>query len=142
MKTLFFGLVFFLLAAGAAPAQDKAGNQAIADAFVAAVNAGDLAGVMAVYADDAVVLPSGAPMAGGRAAIEAFWKQTLQQVSDFKVTVTEVKPLGEAAMREIGTFSLMTKGDKPEQIVGKYVAIIEKQGEEWKITTDIWNEDK
>lgn len=141
MKTLFLGLLFFLMAFGA-QAQDKAANQAEADKFTAAVNAGDLAGVMAFYAEDAVVLPSRAPMVSGRAAIEAFWKETLPQVASLQLTVTDVKPLGDAAMREIGTFVFKTKGDQPAELTGKYVTIIEKQGDAWKVTTDIWNEDK
>ena len=32
-----------------------------------------------------------------------------------------MKPLGGDAAREIGTFTLKTKGDKPQEVAGKYV---------------------
>jgi hypothetical protein len=46
----------------------------------------------------------------GRAAIEARWKSMAEQVSDPKLTTLDVKLLGPLAAREIGTFSLKTKG--------------------------------
>jgi ketosteroid isomerase-like protein len=44
--------------------------------------------------------------------------------------------------REIGAFSGKTKGSQPQDIGGKYVAIWQKIGDEWKVTTDIWNSNK
>ena len=140
MKTLVLSFILLLFAAPA-NSQDVATNQAEVDKFAAAVSAGDLATVSAAYSDDAVVLPSGAPMAKGRAEIEAYWKAAFEQIDELKVTVTDVKMLGDAAMREIGTFTVRTKGDQPQEATGKFVTILEKEGDAWKITTDIWNED-
>jgi hypothetical protein len=53
-----------------------------------------------------------------------------------------VKSLGPSAAREIGTFSLKTKGPATKELIGKYVVIWEKVGNEWKLATDIWNEGK
>ena len=44
------------------------------------------------------------------------------------------------AAREIGTFSLRTKGEKPQEVAGKYVVVWEKDGNDWKLAADIWNE--
>jgi len=63
-----------------------------------------------------------------------------EKVSNPKVTTLEVKPLGPSAAREIGTFSLRTKGEKPQEVVGKYVVVWEKVGNDWKLAADIWNE--
>jgi len=52
-------------------------------------------------------------MVKGRSAIGAMWKNMAEQVSDPKVTTLDVKPLGPSAAREIGTFSLKTKGPTP-----------------------------
>ena len=79
-------------------------------------------------------------MVKGRAAIAAMWKSMAEKVSDPKVTTLEVKPLGPTAAREIGTFSLRTKGEKPQEVVGKYVVVWEKVGNDWKLAADIWNE--
>jgi ketosteroid isomerase-like protein len=45
----------------------------------------------------------------------------------------DVKALGSDAAREIGTFTLKTKGDKPQEVAGKYVVVWEKTGGQWKL---------
>jgi hypothetical protein len=52
----------------------------------------------------------------------------------------DVKPLGPAAAREIGTFSLKTKGPNPQEVAGKYVVVWEKAGNDWQLAADIWND--
>jgi ketosteroid isomerase-like protein len=81
-------------------------------------------------------------MVQGREAIIAMWKSTAEQVGDPKLTTVDVKPLGTSAAREIGTFSLKTKGQAPQEVSGKYVVVWEKIGTDWKLATDIWNEGK
>ena len=103
-------------------------------------NKGDFAGVASLYTDDATAFPPGSAMVKGRAAIAAMWKSMAEKVNDPKVTTLEVKPLGPTAAREIGTFSLRTKGEKPQEVVGKYVVVWEKVGNDWKLAADIWNE--
>ena len=63
-------------------------------------------------------------------------------VGDPKLTTLDVKPLGTSAAREIGTFSLKTKGSTPQEVTGKYVVVWEKIGNDWKLATDIWNDGK
>jgi hypothetical protein len=45
--------------------------------------------------------------------------------------------LGDRAAREIGTFVPKTKGQSPQEIVGKYVVVWQKEGNDWKLATDI-----
>ena len=132
------------LALGAGPAfgQSKAAVQKLNDAWTAAFNSGDSATIAAMYAEDAYVLPPGADIVKGRAAIEAFWKQAVQQLGDAKLTTIDVLPLGRLAAREIGTVTLKTKTQPPQEIVGKYVVIWRKIGRDWKLSTDIWNMNK
>jgi uncharacterized protein (TIGR02246 family) len=105
-------------------------------------NKGDFAGVASLYTEDATAFPPGSRMVKGRAAIEAMWKSTAEQVSDPKFTTLDVKPLGPSAAREIGTFSLKTKGPSPQEVTGKYVVVWEKVGSDWKLAADIWNDGK
>jgi hypothetical protein len=56
--------------------------------------------------------------------------------------LTTVKPLGPSAAREIGTFSLKTKGPTPQEVTGKYLVVWEKIGSDWKLAADIWNDGK
>jgi uncharacterized protein (TIGR02246 family) len=123
-------------------AQNKATIEKLNDVWTAAFNKGDTAAVAALYAEDAYVLPPGSAMVKGRAAIEAFWRQAAQQMSDAKLTTVDVLPLGRSAAREIGTVTLKTKSQPPQEVVGKYVVVWRKIGRDWKLATDIWNTDK
>jgi uncharacterized protein (TIGR02246 family) len=123
-------------------AQNKATIEKLNDVWTAAFNKGDTAAVAALYTEDAYVLPPGSAMVKGRAAIEAFWRQAAQQMSDAKLTTIDVLPLGRSAAREIGTVTLKTKSQPPQEVVGKYVVVWRKIGRDWKLATDIWNTDK
>jgi uncharacterized protein (TIGR02246 family) len=120
----------------------KAEIEALNNKFIAAFNKGDFATVASLYTKDATVLPPGAAMARGTAAIEALWKSFGEQVSDPKLTTVDVKELSPSAAREIGTYSLKTKGSTPQEVTGKYVVVWEKIGNDWKLATDIWNDGK
>jgi len=139
MVVIAGGLV---LGAASAFAQDKATIQKLNDAWTAAFNKGDAAAVAAMYTEDAYVLPPGADMIRGRAAIEAFWRQAVQQLGDAKLTTIEVLPLGPQAAREIGAVSLKSKSQPPQEIVGKYAVLWRKVGGKWRLATDIWNSNK
>jgi uncharacterized protein (TIGR02246 family) len=132
----------FLCLSVPAMAQDKAIIQSLNDKFAQAFNAGDAAGVAALYTEEAVILPPGAEMMKGRSAIQTFWKGAAEQLGNGKLTTVEVKPLGSDRALEIGTFSFRTKGAQPQEITGKYVVIWEKVGGDWKLATDIWNTNK
>ena len=123
-------------------AQNKATIEKLNDVWTAAFNKGDAPAVAALYTEDAYVLPPGSATVKGRAAIEAFWRQAAQQMSDAKLTTVDVLPLGRSAAREIGTVTLKTKSQPPQEVVGKYVVVWRKIGRDWKLATDIWNTDK
>jgi uncharacterized protein (TIGR02246 family) len=136
-------LVIAFLSALTAPAfAQKAEIEAVNAKWMELFNKGDFAGVASLYTEDATAFPPGSGMVKGRAAIGAMWKGMAEQVGDPKVTTLNVKPLGPSAAREIGTFSLKTKGPTPQEVTGKYVVVWEKVGGDWKLATDIWNEGK
>jgi uncharacterized protein (TIGR02246 family) len=120
----------------------KAEIEAVNAKWVEFFNRGDFAGIASLYTEDAAAFPPGSAMVKGRAAIEAMWKGMAEQVADPKLTALDVKPLGASAAREIGTFSLKTKGPEPKEISGKYVVVWEKIGNDWKLAADIWNDGK
>jgi len=141
MRSTLIALVILLgLAAPAAAqkAQIEAANAKWMDFF----NKGNFDGVASLYTADATAFPPGSAMVKGRAAIGAMWKAMAEQVTDPKVTTIDVKRLGPAAAREIGTFSLKTKSSPPKEVTGKYVVVWERVGRDWKLATDIWNEGK
>jgi len=138
IPALCLGVLF----AGSALAQTKDTIQQLNDKWDAAFDKGDAAAVAAMYAEDAYVLPPGSDMVKGRSAIEAFWRQAVQQVGDAKLVTLDVLPLGPRAAREIGTVTLETKAQPPQQTVGKYVVVWRKIGGHWLLATDIWNTNK
>ena len=123
-------------------AEDKATIQSLNENFARAFNTGDFARMAANYIDDAVILPPGAEMMRGRSTIQAFWTSAGEMLSDLKLTAEDVQRLGNGAAREIGTFTAKTKGQPPQDIVGKYVVVWQKVENEWKLATDIWNTNK
>jgi uncharacterized protein (TIGR02246 family) len=138
-----FALVVCCLVGLAAPAlAQKAEIEAANAKWIELFNKGDFAGVASLYTEDAAAFPPGSPMVKGRAAIAAMWKSLAEQVTDPQLTTLDVKPLGPAAAREIGTFSLKTKGSAPKEVSGKYVVVWEKVGADWKLAADIWNDGK
>ena len=141
MRSIALVIAFGISLTATALAQ-KAEIEAINTKFMELFNKGDFSGVASLYTTDAIVLPPGSAMVHGRAAIEAMWKSTAEQVGDPKLTTVDVKPLGPSAAREIGTFALKTKGATPQEVTGKYVVVWEKVGNDWQLTTDIWNEGK
>jgi uncharacterized protein (TIGR02246 family) len=133
-------LVVAFVASLTAPAfAQQAAIEAVNAKWVDFFNKGDFAGIASLYTEDATAFPPGSGMVKGRAAIEAMWKSTAEQVSDPKFTTLDVKPLGPSAAREIGTFSLKTKASPPQEVTGKYVVVWEKIGSDWKLAADIWN---
>ncbi len=120
----------------------KAEIEAVNARWTEFFNKGDFAGVASLYTTDATAFPPGSAMVQGGAAIGEMWKSMAEQVGDPKVTTLDVKSLGPSAAREIGTFSLKTKGPTPQEVTGKYVVVWEKVGNDWKLAADIWNDGK
>jgi uncharacterized protein (TIGR02246 family) len=142
MRRIAILVVCFGLLATPAMAQSKAQIQQLNDQWAAAFNKGNATAVAAMYTQDAYVLPAGGPMVKGPAAIEAFMKQTMQQIGDFKLTTLDVKPLGGNAAREIGTATFKMKSQPPQESAVKYAVVWQKEGGKWKLLQDIWNTDK
>jgi uncharacterized protein (TIGR02246 family) len=136
-------LAFSLVAWWMAPAfAQKVEIDAANAKWIELFNKGDFAGLASLYTPDASAFPPGSPVVRGRDAIGAMWKGMAEKVGDPKLTTLDVKPLGPAAAREIGTFSLKTKGPNAQEVTGKYVVVWEKVGNDWQLAADIWNDGK
>jgi uncharacterized protein (TIGR02246 family) len=132
----------FVIALTAPASAQKAEIEAVNAKWIEFFNKSDFVGVASLYTSDATAFPPGSAMVKGAAAIGAMWKSTAEGVSDPKLTTLDVKSLGPSAAREIGTFSLKTKGPTPQEVTGKYVVVWEKVGDDWKLAADIWNDGK
>jgi len=111
--------------------------------FGSAARAGNVDALLAYYADDAVLMPPGAPAMNGRAAIRAFWSAFLGAGTvDVTLTTDRVIQSGDLAV-ENGHFDLTItpKSGAPIHDKGKYAVAFRKSGGDWKIVSDIFNSD-
>jgi uncharacterized protein (TIGR02246 family) len=141
MRKIILGIVFVTGLIAPASAQ-RAEIEAVNAKWTEFFNKGDFDGIASLYTTDATAFPPGSAMVKGATAIGAMWKSTAEEVSDPKLTTLDVKPLGPSAAREIGTFSLKTRGPTPQEVTGKYLVVCEKVGDDWKLAADIWNDGK
>jgi len=111
--------------------------------FVEAYNRGDAAGAVAVYTDDATILPPGSPRVSGRDGIRAFWQAVMDSgVRAVDLRTDDLEVSGDMA-REIGTATLTvaTEAGHEETMTAKFVVVWKRQGGDWRWHTDIWNTD-
>src|SRR5918998_1789066 len=78
-------------------------------------------------------------MRTGRKDIQAFWTQQARQAEGLSIIVLDVKPLGPDVARAIVRAEMAAKGEKPRYLSGRNVALLQKVGTDWKLTTHIWN---
>ena len=142
MARIALFLFCLLLSASSAWAQAKNSIEKLNAEWMAAFNKGDAAAVAAMYTIDAYVLSDGREMVKGRPAIEALWKQQMEGATVDKITTLDVKPLGGNAAREIGTATMKTKAQPPQDVVIKYAVVWQKEGGQWKLLQDILNMNK
>jgi uncharacterized protein (TIGR02246 family) len=117
---------------------DPALNKLAAD-WAAAFNARDAAKIALLYADDAVVMPPNKPMVKGRANIETHFKGEIQQgPTNFQLNPFESAISGSQAF-EAGTSTVTLPGGETDR--GKYLVVLKRVGNDWKIAYDIYNGD-
>ena len=144
------GLLLAALAGGA-PIQPARAAQPVSDEqqirqldrdWVAKVAAKDLAGTVAFYAKDGVLMAPNAPPAEGTAAITEGWRGILALPNgslSFAPTRVSVAKSRDLAY-ETGTYSLAFDGPKGRvQDQGKYVVVWKKEAGRWKAAADIFN---
>lgn len=125
-------------------AADIAALDAVREAHVAALNAGDAAGWAAQFAEDGVQMPPNAPANAGREAIAA-WSGGFLGMFEvrFGLDLDEVRVLDDWAL-ERGAYSiaLVPRGGGPEMSdKGKYITLYRRTPAGWRMARDIWNSD-
>jgi uncharacterized protein (TIGR02246 family) len=138
MRAILLGLLASLSLAGAATADDKADIQALNDHFSAAAHRGDGAAMAALYAPDAVMLPPDNSVVSGP-AIGPCLAGLENGVANLKLITTDVVRLSPDFIREVGTASFDTLGDKPANVKATYVVVWKRVGGTWKLWTDIFH---
>ena len=132
-----------------APAVDTAAITAVIDSLGQAMNtavaAKDTDAIVALYSDDAYLLPANMPRVDGRDAIHKGWVAMLR-APGAQLTLTPgqkvVSQAGDLVV-DIGTYDYKATGPKkkPMHDVGKYVTVLKQVNGQWKIQVDTWNSD-
>ncbi|MET0988578.1 MAG: SgcJ/EcaC family oxidoreductase [Steroidobacteraceae bacterium] len=147
LKNALILAVSLIVLAGTASAADTATDtaaiRAVNPAWAKAYNAGDAAAVAALYAEDAVVYPPGAPAARGHTAIREHFvkdiKATKAAGGVINLSTGDVAVSGDLAW-ESGTFKVTDKSGATVD-TGKYVSVFQKRNGKWLLFRDIWNSD-
>ncbi len=142
MRGLTFATLSLVVAVSgcATPAARNSPDLAAMDeAWEAALNAGDIAKLVALYTDDARVLPPNAEMSQGKAAVEATFNEMIAAGLQGSLTSVEAMEAGDIGY-SVGTYELKDANGVAVDS-GKYVEAFRNVGGEWKISNDIWNSD-
>ena len=140
-RRIAVGLVALALALPL-PAFAQAGDlraqlQKVTQAWDKAYNAGNAAGVAALYTRDAKVMAPGAEIVSGPKAIEALFAGEIAAGTKNALTPGEVVGMGDHAV-ETGKW-VATSADGKHLDHGPYMTLYKKEGGEWKLYRDIWN---
>jgi uncharacterized protein (TIGR02246 family) len=131
-------IIGVLLCLGAAPldaAQSSGGVQQLNEAFLKALQAGDIEAVMKLYASDAVLFPPGEKAARGQEEIRFKWNSVLEanKVTEggLKDTHYANSPTLSAGWGDV-TMRLEPKnGKEPKMIQGRFSTVAEKRNGKW-----------
>jgi ketosteroid isomerase-like protein len=95
-----------------------------------------------IYTSDAPILPPGAPLAEGRAAIKEFWSKLIEAVDARSGVLrsVDIMPAGDGII-EIGSAKL-TMGAQVTEMEVKYVVFWKMEEGKWKWHVDIWNQNE
>jgi len=122
---------------------DEAAIRAQTASWEKAYNAGDAKAVAAQYADDALLLPPGAPAVSGRAAILDYFTKDIAG-SKAAGVVFVVNPKTDVGVSgnmgwESGMYKVTMKGAVVE--TGKFLSVSHKKDGKWQYIRDTWNAD-
>lgn len=118
--------------------------QAAEHSLAAAIERSDVAQVIALYTEDARLMPNGQPTLYGKAAIGGFFEQVFRMgVTGARFQVVDVEGRGQEA-NEIGSYELYARTPAGDPIVvekGRYLVIWKSVDGKWLLHRDMFNAD-
>lgn len=115
---------------------DRSAIEQIDSAYEQALQAGDPAAIVALHADEAVVLPDQAPALRGKAAIEAEFATRYAESAPVTLSTEEI------VVSESGDLAYVIGSSSDPDESGKYLTVLRKTADGWKIVADMWNQDQ
>jgi ketosteroid isomerase-like protein len=125
------------------PAADEAAIRAGTVLWTDAYNAGEVDKIVALYTEDAVVMPTNVSALTGRAAIKDFLTKDIAAAKAAGLTakdgVGDVGISGDLGWHA-GTSSVIDAAGKTVE-TGKYIEVWRRINGKWLMVRDIWNDD-
>lgn len=131
-------------AAGSSPSRADSEHAAerTVERLITADNAGDLAGVLACYADDVVWLPPDGEVVAGKAAVRPRYERLFASyVPDVALEVTEVRAGDALAFVRGFTRGVLRpkRGGEPTRVNDKFLAVLHRDAGAWRISHLMWS---
>ena len=113
--------------------------------LLAAVNGSDVSGVLAVWADDGILMPPGHPAVHGCAALaESLGRLFAAARFTFEFTSSDIQLAGETAIERVGYTATVwpAAGASSTEDTGKGLHVYRRQPDGmWQLALDLWNSD-
>ncbi|MEP6995104.1 MAG: nuclear transport factor 2 family protein [Acidobacteriota bacterium] len=124
-----------LTAAALPPEASSGGVQQLNEAFLKALQAGDIDGIMKLYAADAVLFPPGEKSARGLEEIRYKWNSLLEANKVTQGSLKDAKYVSSANVSAgWGDVSMRLEpknGKEPKTIQGRFSTVAEKRSGKW-----------
>ena len=136
-------LVVALMSLPAAAEDVRAVIEKGGEAWMAAFNAGDAAGVAALYSETAMLLPPDATQIQGRQAVQDTFQAWIDDgLKDIVFETVEVEASGDLAY-EVGLYSVKVpaENDQMTTATGNFLVVWKKEADGvWRLYRDTWND--
>lgn len=126
------------------PVADEAALRAGTATWVASYTAGDADGILALYAEDAVVAPPFVPACRGKAALREFLVKDMAASKAGGVTLNTSGPSDASVHGDLGWHAgpyTVTIADGSVVATGNYLEVWQRTNGKWLIVRDTWNPD-
>ena len=114
--------------------------------LLAAVNASDYGRLLAVWADDGVLMPPNHPAIQGRAALESYFRVRFSGTRfRFSFRFSDIHLAGDVACERLAydTSAWPAAGGQVVEDTGKGLHVYRRRPDgSWKLALDIWNSDR
>jgi uncharacterized protein (TIGR02246 family) len=139
-RTIVAGTVLALTVSLNGCSRSEALPKAVVQSFEQAFNADDLDSTLALFDDDAQILPERGPAVSGREGIAEYLKNQMTPVVSFN-TETEMTMIRNDIAVEQGSFRVrdVRRGSDVEE--GKYLHVWRNRGQGWKLYRVMYNTD-
>ncbi len=119
-------------------------SQEVTQKWKAAYDAGDAAALTKLYLKDAAFLPQGATQPiKGEGNIRKFYEEFVKnKATNLQMSMSDAKMIGSDMVLDVGSWTGDIPGENgaaATRMGGTYLAIVVRDGGEWRYLADTWN---